>query len=182
MEAVDNTPETYGVLAEYETPEALLDAAEKAYAAGYRKIDAYSPYPIEGLAEVMGVKKTILPALVLGAGLTGAIGGYLMQYVPSVILYPLNVGARPLNSWPAFIPISFEVAILLAASTAVIGMIALNGLPRPYHPLFNAESFERATQDRFFLCIEADDTQFDSAAVQTFLESTTPISITEVEA
>ena len=181
MEATDK-PTLHGLMAEFETPEELMDAAKEAYAAGYRQMDAYTPFPVEGLSEAMGHKWTILPALVLGGGIAGAVGGYLMQYYLTVIDYPINVGGRPLHSWPSFIPITFELAILLAAGTAVVGMILLNGLPRPYHPVFNAPGFERASQDRFFLCIESGDEQFDAAATRAFLESRNPASVTEVEA
>jgi hypothetical protein len=170
----------YGVLAEFETPEQLRAAARAAREAGYRRMDAYSPFPIHGLTEALGARSSRLAGLVLAGGALGTLSGFGLQYWVSVIAYPLNVGGRPLNSWPSFIPVTFEVTVLLAALTAVLGMLALNGLPYPHHPLFGAERFARATSDRFFLCIEAVDPKFDQAATRRFLESLGPSSVTEV--
>ncbi len=171
----------YGVMAEFDSPESLLQSAERAYGAGYRRMDAYSPFPIEGLAEVIGFHHTRLPLIVLIGGLLGAAGGFYMQYWISAVDYPLNVGGRPYNSWPAFIPVTFEMAILCAALAAVLGMLALNGLPMPYHPVFNVERFALASRDRFFLCIEASDPQFERERTLEFLRTLNPRSIHEVE-
>jgi hypothetical protein len=172
---------TYGLLAEFEAPEDLVSAAERAYADGYRHMDAHTPFPVHGLAEAIGFHTNRVPLLVLIGGIVGAGVGFFSQYWASVIDYPINVGGRPLNSWPAFIPITFEVTILVAALTAVLGMLALNGLPQPYHPVFNAPRFALATRDRFFLCIEATDPRFDPAATRKFLEDLGAKEVTDVE-
>lgn len=156
----------YGVLAEFETPAALRGAAESVTAAGFEFVDAYTPYPVEGLSEAVGFSSTRLPLLVLLGGLFGGAGGYALQWWISVRAYPLNIGGRPLHSWPAFIPVTFELTILVASLTAVLGMLALNGLPRPHHPLFEIAQFERASRDGYFLCVEARDPKFDVAAVR----------------
>ena len=174
-------PVLYGVMAEFENPEMLYAGAERAHAAGYRRVDAYSPFPIEGLAEVIGFKRTQLPLIVLIGGILGGIGGFYLQYWSSVIDYPLIVGGKPYNSWPAFIPVTFETTILGAALAAVLGMLGLNGLPMPYHPVFNVERFALASRDRFFLCIEAADPKFDIDDTVEFLRSLNPSSIHEVE-
>ena len=170
----------YGLLAEFDSPAELLHAAREARLRGYKEMDGFSPFPIEGLAEALGMHRTRLPFLVLLGGIVGGLSGYLMQYYASAISYPLNVGGRPLNSWPAFVPVTFELTILGAALTAVIGMLALNGLPRPYHPLFGVDAFARATQDRFFLSIEAADPIFDLQATREFLQSLTSCPVVEV--
>ncbi|MEW5979149.1 MAG: DUF3341 domain-containing protein [Acidobacteriota bacterium] len=170
----------YGLMAEFEDPTTLVAAARKAYEKGYRKMDAYSPYPIEELSEALGHHRNWLPMIVLLGGLLGAAAGFGLQYWISVIEYPHNVGGRPLNSWPQFIPVTFETTVLLAALAAVLGMLALNGLPMPYHPVFNVQRFALASRDRFFLCIEATDSQFDSQATTDFLKSLDPRSISEV--
>ena len=176
------TPPRYGLLAEFETPEQLRAAAAAARDAGYRKMDAYSPFPVHGLTEALGAPHSKLAALVLAGGVLGALGGFGLQYWVSVIAYPLNVGGKPLNSWPSFIPVTFETTVLLAALTAVLGMLALNGLPHPHHPLFGTERFDRATSDRFFLCIEAADPRFDPVATRKFLELLRPLAVIEVPA
>ena len=173
-------PGIYGLIAEFEAPEALLEAARRAYVTGYRHMDAYSPFPVEGLAAAIGFQRTRLPLVVLLGGIIGGVGGFLLQYYAAVIDYPLNVGGRPLNSWPAFIPVTFELTILVAALFAVLGMLALNGLPMPYHPVFNVPRFALASRDHFFLCIEARDHLFDLQRTQQFLESLGAREVTEV--
>lgn len=170
----------YGLMAEFDTPEEVLAAAKRAQAQGYRRMDAYTPFPVEGLSEAIGFHHTWLPLLVLIAGILGAIIGFASQYYATVIDYPINVGGRPLNSWPSYIPITFEVTILFAALTAVVGMIALNGLPMPYHPVFNVPQFALASRDRFFLCIEATDPLFDREATRRFLEGLNPREVSDV--
>ena len=174
-------PLLYGVMAEFDNPEMLRSGAERAHAAGYRRMDAYSPFPIEGLAEMIGFKRTQLPLIVLIGGLLGGIGGFYLQYWISVIDYPMIIGGKPYNSWPAFIPVTFETTILGAALAAVLGMLGLNGLPMPYHPVFNVERFALASRDRFFLCIEAADPKFDVDNTVEFLRSLNPSAIHEVE-
>jgi hypothetical protein len=173
-------PPIYGLLAEFDSPTALVSAAHQAREAGYRRMDGYSPFPIEELADALGFEKTSVPLVVLIGGILGGSLGYLMQYWISAINYPLNIGGRPLNSTVAFIVVTFEMTILGAALFAVLGMLALNGLPEPYHPVFNVERFAFATRDRFFLCIEARDPRFDRAATQKFLEGLKPKQVMEV--
>lgn len=163
--------EIYGLMAEFHTPHEIVDAARRVRDEGYRKVDGYSPYPLEPLGEALHLHHSPLSKLVLGGGVFGALVGYGLCYWASVIEYPLNVGGRPLHSWPAFIVPTFETTILFAAFTAVMGMLALNGLPEPYHPVFNVPGFALATRDKFFLCIEADDPRFERAATRRFLES-----------
>jgi hypothetical protein len=170
----------YGLMAEYNSPEELIKAVDEAYAAGYRSMDAYTPYPVEGLAEALGHRSGKLAPIVFAGGLLGAVTGYGMQYFSMAIHYPLNVGGRPLHSWPAFIPITFELTILFAAFAAVLGMFALNGLPQPYHPVFNTPNFEMATRSHFFLSIEVRDPHFDPQATREFLEGTGPNSVSEI--
>jgi hypothetical protein len=172
---------SYGLMAEFEKPDELLEATRRTFSTGYRKIDAYSPMPIHGLAQALGFEQTRLPFLVFAGGVIGAIVGYGLCYWVSVLAYPLNVGGRPLHSGPAFIPVTFEITILFAALAAVFGMIIANGLPMPYHPVFNVPGFSRASQDRFFLCIEADDPQFDQDGTKRFLESLNPHEVSEID-
>jgi hypothetical protein len=174
-------PSLYALMAEFETADALLAAARETYSQGYRRIDAYSPFPVHGLHEAVGYRHRILPWLVLGGGITGGLGGFFLQYWVSVIDYPLNIGGRPLNSWPAFIPVTFECTILAAALTAVLGMLALNGLPKPYHPVFNVKRFSHASSNRFFLSIDARDAKFDPEETRKFLSGLNPYEVTEVE-
>jgi hypothetical protein len=171
----------YGLMAEFATPEQLLEAAHHTHEAGYRRIDAFAPFPIEGLAHAVGFKGTRLPLVVLLAGILGGISGFSLQYYAAVIGYPLNVGGRPLNSWPAFIPVTFEVTILFAALSAVFGMLAMNGLPTPYHPVFNVPRFALASRDRFFLCIKARDPMFDPEMTKNFMLTLHPREVTEIE-
>jgi hypothetical protein len=170
----------YGLLAEFHDANELVVAASRAYEAGYRRLDAFTPFPVEGLAEVIGFREKKLPLLVLVGGIVGALTGYGLQYWTSVFAYPLNIGGRPYNSWPAFIPVTFEMTILFAAFTAVLGMLALNGLPMPYHPVFNAPGFALASRDRFFLLIEARDRKFDREETSHFLRSLRPSEVVEV--
>jgi len=171
----------YGLAAEFPSAKDLLRAANRAREAGYSKMDTFSPIPIHGMEDAVGQRFTRLPWLVFVAGLTGAAFGFGLQYWTSVIDYPLNIGGKPLNSWPAFIPITFECTILFAGLTSALSMVLLNGLPRPHHPMFNVPGFERATQDRFFICIEAADPKFDRASTRSFLEGLNPDEVTEVE-
>jgi hypothetical protein len=174
-------PAIYGVMAEFDDPTAVVAATRRAYEEGYRRMDAYSPYPIEALSEAVGPHKERLPLIVLIGGIIGMIGGYGMQYYVSVMNYPLNVGGKPLHSWPAFIPITFETTVLGAAMAAIFGMLALNGLPEPYHPVFNAPNFALATRDRFFLVIESRDPKFDREATSSFLRSLGAQEVADVE-
>jgi Protein of unknown function (DUF3341) len=153
-------PPTYGVMAEFDTPTEVVAAARRVHEAGYRRIDAFSPYPIEELSEAIGVHSTRMPLIVLIGGIVGGLTGYLLQYYTLVLDYPLNVGGKPPHSWPAFIPITFEMTVLGAGLSAVFGMLALNGLPEPYHPVFNAPNFALASRDKFFLLIESRDAEF----------------------
>jgi hypothetical protein len=173
-------PNLYGYMAEFEQPEESLNAARAAFKAGYRKMDAYSPFPVEGVAEALGFEHTRVPLVVLIGGITGGAVAYGMQYYSAVWDYPLNIGGRPLHSWPSFIPITFELTVLFAAFAAVFGMLLMNGLPKPYHPVFNAPDFKLASQTRFFLCLQATDAQFGEKA-KRFLESLKPIAVHEVE-
>lgn len=173
-------PALYGLLAEFDTPDDLVVATRRAHEAGYRKVEAYSPFPIEGLADALDFGRTRVPLIVLIGGVLGGITGYLLQYYVAVVSYPINVGGRPLNSWPAFVPVTFEMTILGAALFAVVGMLALNGLPMPYHPVFNVPAFGRATRDRFFLCIEAGDPGFHPEGTRRFLESLGPREVSDV--
>jgi hypothetical protein len=175
-------PPLYGLMAEFRTPAEIVEAARRAHQAGYRAMDAYTPFPMEELSEAMGWHtRGRLPKIVLAGGCLGALAGFGLQYYTSVVAYPLNVGGRPLNSWPSFVPITFETAVLFAALSAVLGMLALNGLPRPYHPVFNVEGFALATQDRFFLCIESADPLFDLDRTRAFLESLGPAKVSDVD-
>jgi hypothetical protein len=157
-------------MAEFHEPEHIVAAAKRAREAGYTKLDAYTPYPMEEVIEALELHHSPLPKLVLAGGIVGGLAGWALQYWSSVIAYPLNVGGRPFNSWPAFIIPAFETTILFAAGTAVLGMLALNGLPEPYHPVFNVPGFALASRDKFFLCIEASDPKFDFQATRAFLE------------
>lgn len=171
----------YGLMAEFDSPETLLEAARRAFAAGFRKMDAYSPFPVDGLAEAIGFHRSSVPLIVLIGGIIGCFGGFFLQYWAAVIDYPINVGGRPLNSWPSFIPVTFELTILVASLFAFFGVLALNGLPMPYHPVFNVERFELASRNRFFLCIEATDAKFDVESARKFFEEAGSQGIYEVE-
>jgi len=169
----------YGLMAEFDNPTSLVAATRQAREAGYRKMDAYSPFPIEELSEVLHHKDR-LPLLVLIGGVVGGASGFLFQCWTSAIDYPMNIGGRPMISWPSFIPVTFEMTILVASFVAVLGMLGLNGLPMPYHPVFNVPRFEYASRNRFFLCIESSDPLFDKAATGAFLESLEPREVSEV--
>ena len=173
-------PAVYGLMAEFDDPGSLVAATRRAHADGYRCMDAYSPYPIEELHEALGAHHTRLPLIVLIGGLIGCIGGYGLQYWASVIAYPLNIGGKPLHSWPAFIPVTFECTILAAALSCVLGMLALNGLPMPYHPVFNLPRFALASRNRFFLCIESTDPKFEIEATRRFLDTLNPREVSAV--
>jgi len=170
----------YGLMAEFEEPNDLVAAAHRARQEGYRRMDAYSPLPIEELHEALGFHDRRLPLIVLIGGIVGCVGGYGLQWWASTIAYPLNVGGKPMHSWPAFIPVTFETTILVAALSAVFGMLALNGLPQPYHPVFNVPRFALASRNRFFLCIEARDPKFDLDGTRRFLEQLGPREVTTV--
>jgi hypothetical protein len=171
----------YGVLAQFEDPNAAVAAARQTYAAGYRRVNAYSPYPVEELWEANGFHKNNVPKVVFTAGLLGLLGGLGLQIWTSAIAYPINVGGRPLISWPAFIPVTFECTILLAAFGAFLGNIIMNGLPKPYHPVFNAPGFARASLDKFFIVIKAEDPKFDKEGTRAFLASLGATEVTDVE-
>lgn len=171
----------YGLLAEFKDSDELLKAAERTYAKGYRNIDAYTPMPIHGLAEAMGSHSTKVPLVVLIGALTGCTAGFMMQVISTVLHYPQNIGGRPFFSWPAYMPITFECTILFAAFSAVFGMLIMNGLPRPYHPLFNVDRFSRVTQDGFFLCIESEDPLFDENSTAAFLKDLGAAEVSEVQ-
>jgi hypothetical protein len=173
-------PKIYGMLAEFTDPEDLIVAAKRAHAEGYRSMDAYTPFPVHGLADAIGFRRTRLPVIVLCGGITGAVAGFSMQYFANVFHYPINIGGRPLNSWPAFIIPTFEMTILFSAFAAVFGMLALNGLPMPYHPLFNVPAFELASRSHFFLCIEATDPKFNLDGTRQFMETLKPQSLSVV--
>jgi hypothetical protein len=171
----------FGVMGEFSTPEDLLAATKKAREAGYKHVEAYTPFPIEGLAEAVGFKWTAVPLLTLIGGVGGGLTGFGLQYWVAAITYPINIGGRPLNSWPAFIPVTFELTVLGASIFAVVSMLALNKLPQPYHPVFNVERFGQASTDKFFLCIEARDPKFDLVETTKFLQSLHAQHVNEVK-
>jgi hypothetical protein len=172
----------WGLMAEFTDSDALLSATRRTYQAGYRRIESYSPQAINGLAEAEGFRSRAVPALTLLGGIAGALIGFFMQYYTAVVDFPLNIGGRPLNSWPAFIPITFELMVLCAGLTSIIGMLLINGLPQPYHPVFNVPAFAaHASHDRFYLCIRHDDPKFERHATRAFLESLEPSQIAEVQ-
>lgn len=164
----------YGLIAEFQAADQVVSAARAAREAGYRRVDAYTPIPVPGLAEALGFRDRWIPALMFAGGLLGTLGGFAFLYWAMAIDYPVNIGGRPLFAWASSVPIAFEVAVLLSALAGTIGMLVLNGLPMPYHPLFDAPGFSRATSDRFFLCIEARDARFDRRETRRFLESLGP--------
>jgi len=177
-----NANELYGLMAEFDSAQSLVDAARQTTAAGFSKFEGYTPVPVEELNDIIHRKRTILPKLVLAGGLTGMLTGFALQFWASVLEYPMNVGGRPFASWPAFVVPSYELTILFASLTAAGGMIALNGLPQPYHPVFNAPRFSLATSDKFFLVIEAVDPKFDKVGTQEFLAGLGAKGVYEVPA
>jgi len=170
----------YGFLAEFEDPESLKQCIRRARQEGFKCIDAYTPFPVEGVPEELGVGHSSVPLIVLIGGLVGCFGGFGLQYWVSAVAYPINVGGKPFDSWPAFIPVTFECTILVAALACVLGMLALNGLPQPYHPVFNVPRFALASRNRFFLCIEARDPRFHLEETRRFLETLNPREVTTV--
>jgi hypothetical protein len=180
MQLEDPTPKLYGLLAEFDSATAIVAAARTARDAGYVKVDAYTPFPIHELDDALRLPRTKLPWIVLGGGLTGMLAGFALQYWASAIAYPINVGGRPYASWPAFVVPAYETTILFASITAVVAMIVLNGLPQPYHPIFNAPAISSASADRFFLCIETADPKFDGAATRKFLQGLQPLEVSDV--
>jgi hypothetical protein len=170
----------YGLMAEFDNPTSLVEAARAAREKGYRKLDAYSPFPIEELSDALHLHHNKLPLLVLLGGIAGGLAGYLLQYYVTVVYFPINIAGRPLHSWPSYIIIAFETTILFASISAVLGMLALCGLPMPYHPTFNVPRFALASRNRFFLCIESRDPLFDRARTIEFLETLGPREVSEV--
>ncbi|HEY0554503.1 MAG TPA: DUF3341 domain-containing protein [Thermoanaerobaculia bacterium] len=177
----DPGPATYGLMAEFRSADELIAAAHQVHEAGYEKVDAFTPYPIEAVSEALGLPRSKMPLIVLIGGLLGGFGGYMLQFWSQVIRYPMNIGGRPIHSWPSFIVPTFECTILGAALAAVVGMIAINGLPMPYHPVFNVPRFALASRDRFFLVIEAVDPKFDSDATRRFLAGLSATEVSDVE-
>lgn len=171
-----------GLLAEFATADALLHAANRARQAEYTKLEAYAPFPVEGLAEAVGLRRNRVPLLTLLGGIAGGAATYFLQWYTAVIDYPINVGGRPLHSWPSFIPPTFEITILGAALAAVFGMLIMNGLPRLHHPLFEVPEFDLATRNRFYLFLSAEDAAFDQQKSRQFLEELKPLAISEVPA
>jgi hypothetical protein len=171
----------YGLMVEFEDHQQVLAAARRAYAEGYRRMDAYSPFPVDGLAEALGHETTAVPLFTLAGGVAGCAGAYFMEVYAMAKLYPLNVGGRPLNSWPNFIPVVFELTVLIASISAFLAVLVLNKLPEPHHPVFNVPEFSRASIDRFFLCIEVVDPKFDCAKTRAFLEGLGGLNVSEVE-
>ncbi len=180
MQLEDPTPKLYGLLAEFDSATAIVTAARQAREAGYVKVDAYTPFPIHELDAALRLPRTKLPWIVLAGGVAGLLAGLGLQYWASAIAYPMNVGGRPYASWPAFVVPAYETTILFASITAVVAMILLNGLPQPYHPLFNAPTFSSASADRFFLCIEAVDPKFEIGATRQFLQELRPVGVSDV--
>ena len=174
-------PDLHGLLAEFLAPADLVRAAQAVHAAGYRKVDAYTPYPMEEVLEALHLHHSHVPKLVLAGGLFGLAAGWGLQYWASVVEYPMNIGGRPFNAWPVFVVPSFETTVLFAALAAVFGMLALNGFPQPYHPVFNVPTFAAASRDRFFLCVEAEDPKFDRATTRAFLQGLGAADVQEVE-
>ena len=178
----EGAPKLFGLLAEFDSATAIVNAARRTREAGYTKIDAYTPFPIHEMDAALKLPRTRLPWLVLGGGLTGLTGGFALQYWAATIAYPMNIGGRPMAAWPAFIVPAYETTILLSALTAVVGMILLNGLPMPYHPVFNVPHFTNASADRFFLSIETADPKFDLVRTRAFLDGLHPVGVSDIAA
>ena len=170
----------YGLMAEFDTPQELVSAALKTHGAGYKQIDAFSPFPIEGLADAIGFHKNYVSLVVLICGIIGGLSGYLLQYYVAVISYPTNIGGRPYHSWPSFIIVTFELTILFGGISAAVGMLALNGLPQPYHPVFNVPAFSKASDNKFFLVVSSTDPKYDAARTRDFLKGLAPRAVSEV--
>ena len=177
----DSRPPIHGLMAEFSSAEALIEAAHQVHSAGYEKVDAYTPYPIEAVSEALGLPRSKVPIIVLIGGLLGGLGGYGLQYWSQLLVYPMNIGGRPFHSWPAFIVPTFECTILGASLAAVVGMFILNGLPQPYHPVFNVPRFALASRDRYFLVIEAADPKFHADATRRFLTGLNASEVSDVE-
>jgi hypothetical protein len=177
----DPRPPIYGLMAEFPSADALVAAAHQVHEAGFQKVEAYTPYPVEAVSEALDLPRSKVPLVVLIGGLLGGLGGYMLQYWSQVIRYPMNIGGRPVHSWPSFIVPTFECTILGASLAAVVGMILINGLPLPYHPVFNVPRFALASRDRFFLVIEAVDPKFDPDATRSFLAGLNASEVSEVE-
>ena len=175
-----NESSVHGLMAEFDSAQELVTAAHRTHNAGYHKIDAFSPFPIEGLADAIGFHKNRVPFVVLVGGIIGGLSGYLLQYYVAAITYPTNIGGRPYHSWPSFIVVTFEMTILFAGLSAVFGMLALNGLPMPYHPVFNVPEFKKASESGFFLVISSTDPKYDDARTREFLKGLAPRMISEV--
>ena len=173
-------PRIYGLLAEFDSVDTVISAAHRVREAGYRKIDAYSPFPLEELSEAIGFEKNGVALVCLVGGLLGCTGAYVLQWWINTISYPVNIGGRAFHSWPSFIIVTFEMTILFSGLSAVFGMLALNGLPMPYHPVFNVPQFDAASRDRFFIIIFSSDKNYDSVHTRTFLEGLNPLSVSEV--
>jgi hypothetical protein len=173
-------PKIFGLMAEFEDINDAIVAARRTYAEGYRKIDAYAPFPVEELSEAIGFHKNGVALVCLVGGLLGCTGAYFLQWWINTISYPVNIGGRPFHSWPSFIIVTFEMTILFSGLSAVFGMLALNGLPMPYHPVFNVERFARASKDRFYIVIFSSDKKYDPVATRTFLEALNPVAVEEV--
>jgi hypothetical protein len=173
-------PKIFGLMAEFDDVNDVITAAHRVYSAGYRKIDAYSPFPVEELSEAIGFHKNGVALICLVGGLLGCTGAYVLQWWINTISYPINIGGRPFHSWPSFIIVTFEMTILFSGLSAVFGMLALNGLPMPYHPVFNVPRFEFASKDRFFIVVFSSDKNYDAVRTRQFLEGLNPISVAEV--
>jgi hypothetical protein len=171
----------YGLVAEFDDADDFLIAAGRTREEGYTRMEGYAPFPMEGMSEALGHTDTWIPKIMLVGGILGAFSGFGLLFWTTVVAYPLNIGGRPIFAWPSYIPITFEMTVLLSSLAGVVGMFLLNGLPSPYHPLFEAPNFDRATSDRFFLCVEAVDPRFDLEQTRSFLEGLRALQVSEVQ-